>query len=170
MTFSKIHSAGIITAFAIRSSNHKSSVNWYSCSHWRISGRKWNCFWLILQRVFFSLKDNLRSALHKFGKKRPYFLEVLIRTNHTQSVTGYFFILEWTSTITKYLRDQLNKLSDFYHQSFQRMSADVESAQKQWHYTVRLTDWLYEVSTLNIPLCTSNCFLKLISNYIMQVG
>ena len=99
MTFSKIHSAGIITAFAIRSSNHKSSVNWYSCSHWRISGRKWNCFWLILQRVFFSLKDNLRSALHKFGKKRPYFLEVLIRTNHTQSVTGYFFILEWTQQL-----------------------------------------------------------------------
>ena len=58
------------------------------------------------------------------------------------------FNVEWTATITKYLKDQLNKLSDFYHQSFQRMSADVELAQKQWHYTVRLTDWLYEVGLL----------------------
>ena len=61
------------------------------------------------------------------------------------SQSQFFTVPEWTSTITKYLKDQLNKLSDFYHQSFQRMSPDVELAQKQWHYTVRLTDWLYEV-------------------------
>ncbi|CAB4020698.1 Mediator of RNA polymerase II transcription subunit 12, partial [Paramuricea clavata] len=50
---------------------------------------------------------------------------------------------EWTSTITKYLKDQLNKLND-YHQSFTRMTTETELPQKQWHYTVRLTDWLYE--------------------------
>lgn len=52
--------------------------------------------------------------------------------------------IEWTSTITKYLKDQLNKLND-YHQSYSRMTSESEIPQKQWHYTVRLTDWLYEV-------------------------
>ena len=53
--------------------------------------------------------------------------------------------VEWTSTITKYLKDQLNKLND-YHQSYSRMTTETEIPQKQWHYTVRLTDWLYEVN------------------------
>ena len=65
----------------------------------------------------------------------------------------YYFLreinVEWTSTITKYLKDQLNKLND-YHQSYSRVTTESEIPQKQWHYTVRLTDWLYEVN--NSPL------------------
>lgn len=58
-------------------------------------------------------------------------------------------LVEWTSTITKYLKDQLNKLND-YQPSYARMSTETEIPQKQWHYTVRLTDWLYEVRILII--------------------
>ena len=54
--------------------------------------------------------------------------------------------VEWTSTITKYLKDQLNKLND-YHQPFSRMTTESDVPQKQWNYMMRLTDWLYEVST-----------------------
>ena len=43
------------------------------------------------------------------------------------------------------------KLSDFYHQHFAsqhqpRMTSEVEQAQKQWNYTIRLANWLYEVN------------------------
>ncbi|XP_046852491.1 mediator of RNA polymerase II transcription subunit 12-like protein isoform X2 [Xenia sp. Carnegie-2017] len=55
---------------------------------------------------------------------------------------------EWTSTITKYMKDQLNKLND-YHQPFSRMTTESDVPQKQWNYMMRLTDWLYEENLLD---------------------
>ena len=61
---------------------------------------------------------------------------------------------DWTHAITKYLKDQLNKIADFYQSHFagitssqhqQRMTPEMEQALKQWNYTVRLSHWLYEV-------------------------
>lgn len=67
------------------------------------------------------------------------------------------YIAEWTHSLTKYLKDQLNKLSDYYQTHFsaitssqlqQRMTPEVEQSQKQWNYTVRLANWLYEVQMM----------------------
>ncbi|CAH3150356.1 unnamed protein product [Pocillopora meandrina] len=65
---------------------------------------------------------------------------------------------EWTHALTKFLKDQLSKIADFYQSHFagitssqhqQRMTPEVEQALKQWNYTVRLSHWLYEESLLD---------------------
>ena len=65
-----------------------------------------------------------------------------------------FILLEWTHALTKFLKDQLNKIADFYQGHFagitssqhqQRMTPEMEQALKQWNYIVRLSHWLYEV-------------------------
>lgn len=74
--------------------------------------------------------------------------------------TLYWLLLDWTHAITKYLRDQLNKIADFYQshlgitstQHQQRMTPEMEQALKQWNYTVRLSQWLYEVSMSYVDL------------------
>lgn len=67
------------------------------------------------------------------------------------------FFSEWTHALTKFLKDQLSKIADFYQSHFagitssqhqQRMTPEVEQALKQWNYTVRLSHWLYEVRNL----------------------
>lgn len=82
---------------------------------------------------------------------------------------------EWTHALTKFLKDQLSKIADFYQSHFagitssqhqQRMTPEVEQALKQWNYTVRLSHWLYEVRNLTynslyfhvwVGVCT--CFI-----------
>lgn len=63
-------------------------------------------------------------------------------------------VLDWTHALTKFLKDQLNKIADFYQSHFggitssqhqQRMTPEMDQALKQWNYTVRLSHWLYEV-------------------------
>lgn len=65
---------------------------------------------------------------------------------------------DWTHAITKYLKDQLNKIADSYQSHFvgltstqhqQRMTPEMEPALRQWNYTVRLSQWLYEESLLD---------------------
>ena len=85
------------------------------------------------------------------------------------------FFSEWTHALTKFLKDQLSKIADFYQSHFagitssqhqQRMTPEVEQALKQWNYTVRLSHWLYEVRNLTynylyfhvwVGVCT--CFI-----------
>lgn len=74
------------------------------------------------------------------------------------------WIPDWTHALTKFLKDQLNKIADFYQSHFggitssqhqQKMTPEMEQALKQWNYTVRLSHWLYEVrdsSTFNKQL------------------
>ena len=82
------------------------------------------------------------SALYGWTTFKPSNLLLLI-----------FFISDWTHALTKFLKDQLNKIADFQShfggitssQHQQRMTPEMEQATKQWNYTVRLSHWLYEV-------------------------
>ncbi|XP_014668472.1 PREDICTED: mediator of RNA polymerase II transcription subunit 12-like protein [Priapulus caudatus] len=53
---------------------------------------------------------------------------------------------EWTQALTRFLRDLLNKLTDWYHgqSTAGGMPAEVDAAMKQWQYCQRLTRYMYE--------------------------
>ncbi|VDP52562.1 unnamed protein product [Soboliphyme baturini] len=55
---------------------------------------------------------------------------------------------EWTQHIIRYLRDLLLRLSEYYLLTSQSaMTADIESAFKQWQYCTRLSRHMFEVRT-----------------------
>lgn len=62
--------------------------------------------------------------------------------------------LEWTQISTRYLREQLAKISDFYHMVSSMgdvsvpASADVEQALKQWEYSVKLAFHMFQEGML----------------------
>ncbi|XP_040285885.1 mediator of RNA polymerase II transcription subunit 12-like protein [Bufo bufo] len=65
--------------------------------------------------------------------------------------------IEWTQILTKYLRDQLVKIADFYHASSSQQSQsnnplvvtqDMEQALKQWEYNEKLAFYMFQEGLL----------------------
>lgn len=57
---------------------------------------------------------------------------------------------EWTSTLIKFLKDQLVKLQELFHQSLGptiTATEDQKLALKQWQYCTQLAKYLYEVKS-----------------------
>ena len=55
--------------------------------------------------------------------------------------------VNWTQTITKFLKEQLNKRAEFYTTATSAMALhrpppEVDLANKQWEYVVRLSEWM----------------------------
>lgn len=113
------------------------------------------CFMEIITGIYFDYLDArvylyIRGAI--YGYSRVWYKRQIM----IYSLTHYpFTITDWTHSLTKYLRDQLSKLSDYYQSHFggitssqlqQRMTPEVEQSQRYWNYTVRLANWLYEVN------------------------
>ena len=72
-------------------------------------------------------------------------------------VMGPVIVSDWTQSLTKYLREQLQKIQEHYHSgangpqtSFllanHNSQADMEHAVKQWGYCTRLAKHMYNVS------------------------
>lgn len=68
---------------------------------------------------------------------------------------GFFFFFlnaEWTQISTRYLREQLAKISDFYHMASSAgdgsfpVPPDVEQAMKQWEYNEKLAFHMFQVT------------------------
>lgn len=61
---------------------------------------------------------------------------------------------EWTQISTRYLREQLAKISDFYHLASSAgdgpvpVPPDVEQAMRQWEYNEKLAFHMFQVSFL----------------------
>lgn len=66
----------------------------------------------------------------------------------------FFFDAEWTQISTRYLREQLAKISDFYHMASNTgdgpvpVPPDVEQAMKQWEYNEKLAFHMFQVTFL----------------------
>jgi len=60
----------------------------------------------------------------------------------------FYLIVEWTVTLTRYLKEQLLKVQDYYQNQSQDllMTEDQKLALKQWNYCTRLAKYLYEVN------------------------
>jgi len=62
--------------------------------------------------------------------------------------------LEWTQISTRYLREQLAKISDFYHVASSAgdgpvpVPPDVEQAMKQWEYNEKLAFHMFQEGML----------------------
>ncbi|XP_069583601.1 mediator of RNA polymerase II transcription subunit 12-like protein [Ranitomeya imitator] len=62
--------------------------------------------------------------------------------------------IEWTQILTKYLRDQLVKIADFYHANSSQcnyalaVTQDMEQAVKQWDYTEKLAFYMFQEGLL----------------------
>ncbi|XP_077146875.1 mediator of RNA polymerase II transcription subunit 12-like protein [Ranitomeya variabilis] len=62
--------------------------------------------------------------------------------------------IEWTQILTKYLRDQLVKIADFYHANSSQcntalaVTQDMEQALKQWEYTEKLAFYMFQEGLL----------------------
>lgn len=60
---------------------------------------------------------------------------------------------EWTHISTRYLREQLAKISDFYHVASSSgdgpvpVPPDVEQAMKQWEYNEKLAFHMFQVTS-----------------------
>ena len=60
--------------------------------------------------------------------------------------------LEWTQISTRYLREQLAKISDFYHMASSTgdgpvpVPPDVEQAMRQWEYNEKLAFHMFQVT------------------------
>lgn len=65
----------------------------------------------------------------------------------------YFFLLtvEWTQISTRYLREQLAKISDFYHLASSGgdgpVPVEVEQAMQQWEYNEKLAFHMFQVTS-----------------------
>ena len=82
----------------------------------------------------------------------------------------YFLISEWTIGLTKFMKEQLNKVQEHYHgstagpvMSFLTATqapsqVDLDLALKQWHYCSRLARHMYDV-----------CILFYIKSYIFLI-
>lgn len=80
-------------------------------------------------------------------------IQVYVNTNGIK-----FFILEWTGTLLKFLKDQISKLQDYYTQvdknpNTPSMNTPTETEQKlalrQWNYCVQLLKCMYEEGLLD---------------------
>lgn len=64
----------------------------------------------------------------------------------------FFFNAEWTQISTRYLREQLAKISDFYHMASSTgdgpvpVPPDVEQAMRQWEYNEKLAFHMFQVT------------------------
>ncbi|XP_072852174.2 mediator of RNA polymerase II transcription subunit 12-like protein isoform X3 [Pogona vitticeps] len=62
--------------------------------------------------------------------------------------------LEWTQISTRYLREQLGKIADFYHMTSSQgsnsvaMDPEVEQALKQWEYNEKLAFYMFQEGML----------------------
>ncbi|NXI37635.1 MD12L protein, partial [Galbula dea] len=62
--------------------------------------------------------------------------------------------IEWTQIITKYLREQLAKVAEFYHVTFSQgnssvvMPQETEQALKQWEYNEKLSFYMFQEGML----------------------
>ncbi|NWV85032.1 MD12L protein, partial [Dasyornis broadbenti] len=62
--------------------------------------------------------------------------------------------IEWTQTVTKYLREQLSKVAEFYHgissqgNSSVVMSSEVEQALQQWEYNEKFSFYMFQEGML----------------------
>lgn len=60
--------------------------------------------------------------------------------------------VEWTQIATRYLREQLAKIAEFYHVTSNQGSGsvavppEVEQALKQWEYNEKLTFYMFQVT------------------------
>lgn len=63
-----------------------------------------------------------------------------------------FLNAEWTQISTRYLREQLAKISDFYHLASSAgdgpvpVPPDVEQAMRQWEYNEKLAFHMFQVT------------------------
>lgn len=68
------------------------------------------------------------------------------------------YLLEWTQTLLKFLKENIHKLSEYYTQPYsnlnQRAPPEVEVTMKNWSYGITLSEWMIEVSSFLI--CTWN--------------
>lgn len=59
--------------------------------------------------------------------------------------------IEWTQISTRYLREQLVKIAEFYHMSTNQgknsvvVPREVEQALKQWEYNEKLAFYMFQV-------------------------
>lgn len=80
--------------------------------------------------------ENINSYIHHIWKFRFFFLNA-----------------EWTQISTRYLREQLAKISDFYHMASSAgdgsvpVPPDVEQAMKQWEYNEKLAFHMFQVTS-----------------------
>ncbi|XP_068136917.1 mediator of RNA polymerase II transcription subunit 12-like protein isoform X2 [Hyperolius riggenbachi] len=62
--------------------------------------------------------------------------------------------IEWTQILTRYLREQLMKIADFYHTNSSQCSSpvavtqDVEQALRQWEYNEKLAFYMFQEGLL----------------------
>lgn len=63
-----------------------------------------------------------------------------------------FVFIEWTQISTRYLREQLAKIAEFYHVTSSQDSSsvavppEVEQALKQWEYNEKLAFYMFQVT------------------------
>lgn len=89
---------------------------------------------------------------------RKYFKDLFTFMLTLLSQSFLFYPTDWTQSLTKYLKEQLQKIQDHYHggisgpqTSFLLTSqpttqVDMEHALKQWTYCTRLAKHMYNVS------------------------
>ena len=67
----------------------------------------------------------------------------------------YFFLFctEWTLTVTKFLKDQLSKLVEFYSQPYVNLGLNQRPPPENefWAYGVQLAEWMLQVGSCFFP-------------------
>lgn len=63
-----------------------------------------------------------------------------------------FILIEWTYTFLKFMKSQIEKLSEYYGQPYtsltQRPPIEIENATSYWNYAVQLTECMMRVCFL----------------------